>query len=132
MNSTKSVFENKPSNEDINLMLFVLAERKIDPGHFIKYHKKTYKLTDDRGNIKYFNKGTEVIVAKTLDNHLYANVNSKTYLLEELKEHEKESRYFNPGKTKENVDKKYIPPMDHPWRRFKIKKFSERIKNKVA
>ena len=132
MNSIKSVFENKPSNEDINLTLSVLAERKIDPGHCIKYHKKTYKLTDNKGNIKCFNKGTEVIVAKTLDNHLYANVNSKTYLLEELREHEKESRYFNFAKTKENVDKKYIPPMDHPWRSFKIKKFSERIKYKVA
>ena len=114
VNSIKSVFENKPSNDVINLTLSVLAERKIDPGHCIKYNKKIYKIVDNKGNTKCFNKGTEVIVAKTLDNHLYVNVNSKTYLLEELMDHEKESRYFVSSKTKGNLNKKYIPPMDHP------------------
>lgn len=114
INSNKSVFENKPSEETINLTLSVLTERLVDPGHCIKYHKSIYKITDAHGTQKCFKKGTRATVIKTLSGDLYANVNSKTYILEKLNEHEKQSRYFDLNQSSSNKKKRYIPPMDHP------------------
>lgn len=136
INSNKSVFESSPNEENINLILAVLAERKVDEGHCIKYKKRYYKIINESNKEIYFKKGTEAIVAKTLDENLYVNINSKTYVLEELNDYEIESKYFKPTKTEaksnEQPKRRYIPPMDHPWRKKRVGKFIRQHEQEAA
>lgn len=118
-NFTNSVFE-KVDKEKINYTLAVLSELKIDNGHCIKYENNYYKLLDKNGHQKYFKKGTEVIVAKTLDKSLYANVNGVNFALEVVSEHERISKRIDSElKHKQNRKPKrqYVPPQEHPWKK---------------
>lgn len=98
VNPNKSVFENQPDSEKINLMLAVLSERKIDSGHCIRYNHKHYKLLDAQGMVTCYHRGTSVMVIKAFDGVLYASVGTKIYALEEVSDHEEVSRYFNTDK----------------------------------
>lgn len=120
VNPNKSVFENQPDSEKINLMLAVLSERKIDSGHCIRYNHKHYKLLDAQGMITCYHRGASVMVIKAFDGVLYASVGTKIYALEEVSDHEEVSRYFNTDKEyKESrkPKKRYIPDMSHPWKK---------------
>lgn len=120
VNPNKSVFENQPDSEKINLMLAVLSERKIDSGHCIRYNHKHYKLLDAQGMVTCYHRGTSVMVIKAFDGVLYASVGTKIYALEEVSDHEEVSRYFNTDKEyKESrkPKKRYIPDMSHPWKK---------------
>lgn len=126
VNSTKSVFEIQPDKEKINLILSVISERKVDSGHCIKYNNKYYKLVDDQGSTTCYYSGTPVIVARTFNGELYANVNDRTYVLDEVKNHEEVSRYFDTKAKNEEAKKpkqRYIPSMNHPWKKDNFMKF---------
>ena len=118
LNITQSVFENQPSRDEIDRTLAVLSPRKIDSGHCIKFRKKYYIPITAEGNRHYFNKGTECIVIEAFDGSLYVNVLDTLFIMEEIPEHERYSKEFDEKPIKkEESKKKYIPPMDHPWRR---------------
>lgn len=124
INNNKSVFENQPSEEKINLTLAVLCQRVVDSGHSIQYNKEYYRFINKLGRPIYFNKGTKCVVIKALDGNLYATVDETIFALEKISEVQAKSENFDEiEETKER--KIYIPRMIHPW---KGKSFEEFIK----
>lgn len=124
LNSTKSVFETQPEAEKINLVLAVLAERTIDCGHTIQMDKRFYKLMDKNGMQVHFRKGTKVMVIKAFDGKKFCCVNDKDiYALEEIPKREHKSKDLDADYEPPKPKKRYIPPMNHPWRRQVFGKF---------
>lgn len=124
LNGITSVFEEQPEDEKINLILAVLTERTVDSGHCLKFQKKYYRMLDKNGAQIHYRKGTKVMLIRSYDKNLYCCVNDKNiYALEEIPEHEAKSKNLDPDYKKPEPKKKYIPPMNHPWRRSAVKKF---------
>lgn len=120
----KSVFETQPSEETINLTLAVLTQRTVDSGHCIQFHKHYYRMLNSRGIQEHYLKGTKVMVIQAFDGSLFCSVNDKTiYALEEIPKHEKKSKELDPDYKKTEPQKRYIPPMNHPWRSKAFWKF---------
>lgn len=130
INNNKSVFENQPSEEKINLTLAVLCKRVIDSGHSIKYNKHYYRLINKSGKSIYFNKGTKCIVIKALDGSLFATVDESIFALEEIPEVQAKSVNFDEvEETKER--KVYIPRMIHPWKGKSFEEFIKTQKHRI-
>lgn len=118
VNGIKSVFEKQPSEKKINLILAVLTQRTVDSGHCIQFKKQHYRMMDGRNRQVHYQKGTKVMVIQAYDGSLYCCVNDKDiYSLEVVPVREEKSKEFDPDAVKEKKKKRYIPPMDHPWRR---------------
>lgn len=116
LNITKSVFETQPSKEKINTTLSIMNTRVIDNGHGIRYKNKYYIPTTDKG-IKVFMKNrTSCIVIEAFNGNLYLNHLDVLYNLEEVANKEEYSKQFDPDYKEIKPKKKYIPPLDHPWR----------------
>lgn len=115
INNTKTVFETQPSNEKINQILSVLATRKLDSGHCIRYKNKYYIPVTASGSKAYFTKGMSAMVIESFDNNLYVNILDQLFLLEEIPERETHSKTFDNIQEKKEK-KRYIPPMEHPWK----------------
>ena len=119
----QSVFEQSPTLETINYTLAILTPRKIDNGNAIKYKNKYYQpyLNNE---LKCFKPKTECLVINSFDNQLFVTIDDNIYELKELNRNEKFSKEFDEvTETKEN--KKYIPPMTHPWR---VSRFKSQLK----
>lgn len=126
VNPNKSVFEKQPNSEKINLILATLTERKVDAGHCIRYFNQYYKLVDGQGMVTCYHKGTSVMVIKAFDGALYASVGEDIYVMEEIPEHERVSRYFSSQKDideSRKPKKRYIPDMSHPWKKDNFMKY---------
>lgn len=124
VNSIKSVFETQPSTEKINLTLAVLAERTVDSGHCIQRAHHYYRMLDSHGLQVHYRKGTKVMTIKAFDGSMYCCVNDKDiYALEEIPKHEKKSKDLDNDYEEPKPKKKYIPPMNHPWRKQSFSKF---------
>lgn len=123
-NSIKSVFEMQPSEETINLTLAVLTQRTVDSGHCIQFDNHYYRMLNSHGIQEHYRKGTKVMVIRALDGSLFCSVNDKTiYALDEIPKHEAKSKEFDAGYEKPLPKKRYIPPMNHPWRSKAFWKF---------
>ncbi len=132
LNSIKSVFEAQPSQEKINLTLAVLTQRKVDSGHSIQFQKHFYRMLDQEGQQTHFQKGTAVMVIRAFDGSMYACVNNKDiYALEEIPKHQSKSKELDPDYTEPKPQKRYIPPMNHPWRRYVFSKFVHSQKHRI-
>lgn len=117
LNSTKSVFETQPDADTINKTLAVLAERKIDNGHSIRYKNNYYIPVDKNGMQVYFLAHTNVLVIEAYDKQLLASINDDLYALNKIEQHEKKSKSFDlESKEADNKKSPWIPPMNHPWR----------------
>lgn len=124
LNGIKSVFEMQPKNEKINLILAVLTERTVDCGHAVQYKNRHYRMLDAKGLQVHYHKGTKAMVIHSFDGSLFCCVNDKTiYALEEIPQRAKGSENLDADYTKEKPKKRYIPPMNHPWRRKTFWKF---------
>lgn len=124
LDGIKSVFETQPTKEKINLTLAVLTERTVDSGHAIQFQKCHYRMLDKSGHQVHFQKGTKVMVIKAFDSSLYVCVADKDiYALEEIPSHEAKSKELDADYTAPQPKKKYIPSMNHPWRRQEFHKF---------
>lgn len=124
VNSIKSAFEIQPSDEQINLILAVITERKVDSGHCIQFEHKHYRMLDSNGLQVHYRRGTKAMVIRAFDGSLYCNVNNKdTYVLEEIPEREEKSKNLDPDYKKPKPKKRNIPPMNHPWRSKAFWKF---------
>lgn len=111
------MFETQPSEETINLTLAVLTQRTVDSGHCIQFKKHYYRMLNSRGIQEHYLKGTKVMVIQAFDGSLFCSVNDKkVYVLEEIPKHEKKSKELDPDYKKAEARKRYIPPMNHPWR----------------
>lgn len=118
IDSTKSVFEEQPREEDINLILAVIDKRTVDGGNSIRFQKQCYQAYDKEGKPVYLRKGTVVMVIKSFDQRLFCCVNdSVMYALELVPERASKSADFDPDYVKPLPRKKYIPPMSHPWKK---------------
>ena len=118
----KSVFEESPSEEQINYTLAVLTPRKIDNGNSIKYYGKYYQpyLNNE---LKCFMPKTDCLVIKAFNGDLLVSIDEQVLELKELSRNERLSKNFDEVvEIKEK--KKYIPPMSHPW---KLKSFLKQI-----
>ncbi|HVI42727.1 MAG TPA: ISNCY family transposase, partial [Anaerovoracaceae bacterium] len=120
---TKSVFEKQPPADKINLILAVLADRKVDSGHSVKFKNKYFRLLDSEGSAVYHYKGTSGIVIKSFSEELFFCIGDNVYALEEIPSHEVTSKNFDFVKPEKHPKKQYIPPMNHPWRQYEFKKF---------
>ena len=115
--SIKSVFEAQPSEEFINLTLAVLTERTVDCGHCIRFDNHYYRMLNERGIQEHYRKGTKVMVIQAFDGSLFCSVNDEmVYALDEIPEREAKSKEIDADYKKPEPKKKYIPPMNHPWR----------------
>ncbi len=116
INHNKSVFENQPTEQKINLILAVLTKRIVDKGHSIKFMNKYYQFINKLGTPIYFNHGTMCIVIKSFDNKLYATVDENVFALKEIPKVQALSENFDeiPEVKPKRI---YIPQMDHPWKR---------------
>ena len=123
IDNTKSVFEKQPSAEKINLILAVLTERKIDSGHSIKFDNRYFRLLDANGIPIYLYKGTTGMVIKSFSGDLFFCTNDVIYALEEIPDHEQSSRNFDFKKMPASPKQKYIPDMNHPWRKDNFMKY---------
>lgn len=120
----KSVFETQPSQEKINLTLAVLTERTVDAGHAIQFEKKFYKMVDHKGVQVHYRKGTKVMLIKAFDGSMFVCVNDKDiYALDEIPTHEHKSKDLDADYEPPKPKKRYIPPMNHPWRKQDFSKF---------
>ena len=125
IDNTKSVFENQPSEQKINLTLAVLSRRVVDTGHSICFKKKYYRTVNSVGTPIYFGKGTKCMVIEAFDKSLYATIEDNIFALEEIPEVQTYSKNFDeilPTKPK----KIYIPKMTHPFKRDSFEKFIEK------
>ncbi len=130
VDNIKSVFETQPSDEKINLTLAVLADRKIDTGHSIKFENQHFKPIDDRGLPVYYHKGTSAIVIKAFDSKIFASINEHVYELDVIPTHELKSKNFDfSNELSTTPVKRKIPSMIHPWRKSAINKF---VKNNIS
>ena len=125
IDNTKSVFENQPSEQKINLTLAVLSRRVVDTGHSICFKKKYYRTVNSVGTPIYFGKGTKCMVIEAFDKSLYVTIEDNIFALEEIPEVQTYSENFDevlPTKPK----KIYIPRMTHPFKRDSFEKFIEK------
>lgn len=130
VDNIKSVFETQPSVEKINLTLAVLADRKIDTGHSIKFENQYFKPIDDRGLPVYYHKGTSAIVIKAFDGKIFASINDHVYELDLIPAHLPKSKNFDFSNELSSIPvKRNIPAMIHPWRKSAINKF---VKNQIS
>ena len=119
-----SAFETSPSDEKINYTLAVLTPRKTDSGNAIKYKNKYYQpyLNNE---LKCFRPKTEVLVIKAFKGELLVTIDEKVYELKELSRNERFSKEFDEV-PEIKVRKKYVPPMNHPWKVASFKKQIEK------
>lgn len=135
INNTNSVFEKQPSIEKINLILAVLTQRKIDSGHSIRFDNRYFKLLDENGLPVYLYRGTAGMVIKAFSGDLFFCVNDIIYALEQIPAHELASRNFDFKQIPTAPLRKYIPPMNHPWKKDNFMKYvyaMERDEKKYA
>ena len=124
VNHIKSVFETQPSEETINLTLAILTQRTVDSGHCIQFNNRYYRMLDSNGMQEHYRKGTKAMVIQAFDGSLFCSVNdNKIYALDEIPKRETKSEEFDPEYEKPAPQKRYIPPMNHPWRSKSFWKF---------
>jgi transposase len=125
-NNMPSVFDKQPCAEKINLTLAVLTKRKVDIGHSVRFDNKYYRTLDGNGAAVYYYSGTEGLVVRAFDGSLYFCVGDDVRPLEEIPPHERASRNFDFRQPNEPARKKYVPPMNHPWRLSCFEKFRKK------
>lgn len=133
LNSTESVYEKQPSMEEINRTLAVLSTRTIDKGHCIRFQSKYHFPVPENGDRRYFAGKTDYMVIETFDGQLLANIADKLYLMEEVPEYELISKEFDaPKEAPKKEKKKYIPPMNHPWRKASFVSYAAKQKHRYG
>ena len=130
-NFIPSVFEKQPSEEKINLTLAVLTKRKVDSGHSVRFNKKYFRTVNSNGIQTHFYKGTEGLVIQAFNKELFFCVDEKVYALEEIPVHERTSRNFDFKKPEGSPKKKYVPPMNHPWRKKMFDRHVQKQKHRT-
>lgn len=115
ISKSKSVFENSPSEDKINLTLAIISKRILDQGHCIKYKNKYYIPTTSNQKKIYYNPGMQVLVIEAFDKNKYMNINDNIYSMTIVEDRLENSAEFDEVKE-EKKRKVYIPPLTHPWK----------------
>ncbi|WMJ85437.1 ISNCY family transposase [Anaerocolumna sp. MB42-C2] len=125
IDSIKSVFEMQPDSDKINLTLAVLSSRKIDNGSCLKYQNEYYLPVNSQGIAVHHRKGTTAMVIRSFNGELFSCIGEQVYALELLPEHKLSSKAFDLATIPELPKKKYIPPMNHPWKQASFEKYAK-------
>ena len=73
------------------------------------------------------------MVIETFDGQLLANIADQLYLMEEVPEYELISKEFDaPKEAPKKEKKKYIPPMNHPWRKASFVSYAAKQKHRYG
>ena len=118
--ATSKMKPNNYSEEELNLIISEKYTRIIDNASSVKYNNKYYiPINPNTGEIANFMKKTQCMFIITYNGDFWSKIENEYYQMKEL-----ESR-DTTMKTEKNNDrplerKKYIPPTNHPWRKFKI------------
>lgn len=118
---TSKMRPNNYSEQELNLIISEKYTRIIDNASSIKYDTKYYvPINPNTGEVICFIKKTECTVIITYNSELWCKIENNYYMLLEIEDRstvmKKEIENDNP------IEKsKYIPPKEHPWRKFKIK-----------
>jgi transposase len=123
IDSIKSVFETQPDNNKINLTLAVLSPRKIDNGSCLKYQNEYYLPVNSQGIAVHHRKNTTAMVIRAFNGELYSCIGEQTYVLEMLPKHKLSSKAFDLAVLPKAPKKKYIPPMNHPWKQASFERY---------
>ena len=132
LNTTKSVFETQPSIEKINCTLAILSPRKIDAGHSIRFHNRIYIPANENGTPIYLKNGTDCMVIESFDGNLYVNILDRIYIMQEIPEHSLYSTDFDVVAKEKKPCSKYIPPMEHPWKRASYLNYLAKQKHRIS
>ncbi|MCB2301136.1 transposase, partial [Clostridium tagluense] len=123
VDNIKSVFEMQPDIEKINLTLAVLTSRKVDNGSCIKFKKNYYLPVDCNGYPVHYRKGTVGMVIQSFNGQIFLCVDEKVYALDLLPGHELSSKNFDLAVPNTQPSKRYIPPMNHPWKQDSFERY---------
>src|SRR5512137_661894 len=100
-----------PRGLDLNAILCIKTERTLRNDFTVAHHHKLYQVEEAP-------KASKVIVQDRMDGSMRVTYRGRALRFREITERPlKENK--QPVATKRS--KTYIPPADHPWRRFKIK-----------
>lgn len=130
IDDSKNVFTKQPDEENINTTLAVLSPRVVDCGHCIKFKNEYYIPTNQNSDKQYFLKGTKTMVIEAFNSEKYVTVGENIYALEKVENRLEQSPSNNMGK-KQMVKKKYIPAMDHPWKRTSFEAYMAKMNRKA-
>jgi hypothetical protein len=119
----QSVFEEAPDEEKIHQILSVRVDRNIDQGHCIKLKNKYYIAVNELGEDVYLRPKMTVRTITTFVGDLYILTDNSIYATRQIEDHKAFSEQFDlpPKEDKKPEPKKWIPPKDHPWRRYNKK-----------
>ncbi len=117
---TSKMRANNYSEEELKLIISEKFTRMIDNASSIKYDNKYYiPINPNTGEVTCFKRHTECTFIINYDGDYWSKIEDNYYLLLELKNRDsimtKEIKNDRPPEKKQ-----YIPPVNHPWRKFKI------------
>ena len=108
--------ENNYTDLELNLIISEKYERLIDNASSIKYKNKYYIPVDSNtGETISFMPKTICTLIVTYNAELWAKIENKYYIMLEIEKRETIMEKEDIWSTKER--KKYIPPLNHPWRK---------------
>ena len=118
---TSKMRPNNYSEQELNLIISEKYTRIIDNASSIKYNTKYYvPINPDIGEVVCFMKKTECTVIITYNAELWCKIENNYYMLLEVEDRSTTmKKEIENDRTTEKI--KYIPPDNHPWRKFKIK-----------
>lgn len=118
---TSKMRPNNYSEQELNLIISEKYTRIIDNASSIKYNTKYYvPINPDIGEVVCFMKKTECTVIITYNAELWCRIENNYYMLLEVEDRSTTmKKEIENDRTTEKI--KYIPPDNHPWRKFKIK-----------
>lgn len=113
----------KPNNYTTLELKLIISEkynRIIDNASSIKYNNKYYiPINPDTGEVVCFKKHTECMFIINYDGEYWCNIENNYYQLTELEN--RDTTMKKEIKSDKPIERKqYIPPANHPWRKFKI------------
>lgn len=132
INSSKSVYDTQPSDEQINRTLAVISERVIDKGHCAKYKKNFYIPVDTSGSKQFFAHKTKCLMIESFDGNLYMTIDEHVFIAHKIEEHQRLSDNFDQPEKEKKERKKYIPPMTHPWKRQSYTAFRNKQMHRIS
>lgn len=132
INSSKSVYDTQPSDEQINRTLAVISERVIDKGHCAKYKKNFYIPLDASGGKQFFAHKTKCLMIESFDGNLYMTIDEHVFIAHKIEERQRLSDNFDQSEKEKKERKKYIPPMTHPWKRQSYTAFRNKQMHRIS
>jgi transposase len=102
-----------PRGMDLNAFLCIKTERTLRNDFTVAHNHKLYQIEEAT-------KASKVIVQDRMDGSMRVTYQGRALRFKEITERPIRGRK-QPFVTRSR--KAYIPPADHPWRRFKVKKY---------